>query len=296
MKERVLICCLARDCGSSIKQNIPRIEKLRNHFSYSEVLIIENDSKDDSKELLLKWEKECNNVNVISFNNHTITYPNKTDDNLFPGTSLYRITKMAFYRNIYLKWLSGKENKFDLLVILDIDIKWFSIEGFLQAINEAPKDWGAIFSNGYTDTKFFKKVVHYMYHDVYAFLDFIPTGKPYSTSKNMFENKKLLSKKLLKNDFIPVVSAFGGIGIYKIEAISGLEYKSELNHDKFIEAVCEHIPLNLEIIKRGYSNYISSKMKVYYGKSEIKMILRNILPLRFFKILVLITTFKKLKG
>lgn len=295
MKEKVLICCLARDCATSIVHNIPKIEKLRKHFSYSEVLVVENDSKDNSKEVLLKWEKECKNVNLISFNNFTVTYPDKTEENLFPGTSLHRITKMAFYRNMYLKWLSEKENQFDLLIILDIDVKWFSIDGVLQSINEAPEGWGAIFSNGYTDTKIFNKAVHYMYHDVYAFLDYVPTGKPFSTTKAMFENKKLLSRKLFKNNFLPVISAFSGIGVYKIEAIVGLKYKAELNHDKYIEAVCEHIPLNLEIVKRGYTNYISSKMKVYYGSSDIKMVIRNILSLRLFKILVLMTTFKRLK-
>jgi hypothetical protein len=291
----VLICCLARDCEKAILDNIPRIEQLRKYFKYSEVFIVENDSKDKTTEILDYWQKEYNGVYINSFFTSSLTLPYKSNEHPYPGSSLYRITKLALYRNMYLDWLEKNKDKFDLLIVIDADIKFFSIKGVVKAILKAPLDWGGIFANGYTDVKFFRWRIYTMFHDMYAYLEELPDGKPYQTIKKLFDKKKLMKSKLRKREFLPVISAFGGIGIYKINAINGLRYTAEPNGDKYIEAVCEHIPFNIEIIKRGYSNYVNSKMYVYYGISDFKIVLRNLLPLKLFKFICILLTFKKLK-
>jgi len=296
INERILICCLARDCARSILDNIPRINELRKQFISSEVLVIENDSMDSTKEVLLSWQEKGSGININSFDNFSTTYHSKSIVNPFPGTSLYRIEKMAFYRNMYLDWLETNKSRFDVLILIDIDIEWFSIDGVVNTIMQAPPGWGGIFANGYTDTKCAKLVIYTMFHDMYAYLDELPKAKPYLTLKKLFENKKLMNSKLKENDFLSVASAFGGIGIYKVEAIEGLRYTAEPNEDKYMEAICEHIPLNISVIKRGYNNYISSQMKVYYGSSDVKIVLRNLLPLWLFKTVCLILTFRTLKA
>ena len=53
----VVICALARDCSGALANNIPRIQELREFFADSEVIVIENDSKDNTKEVLASWHQ-----------------------------------------------------------------------------------------------------------------------------------------------------------------------------------------------------------------------------------------------
>jgi hypothetical protein len=203
---------------------------------------------------------------------------------------------MSICRNKYLDWIKNDRKTFDYVLMIDIDVEDFSVKGILESIEAAPSDWGGLFANGYTDSKVGGFKFYKIFHDVYAFLDKMPSSKPYLTFAQMFRNSKLINKKLRENAYIPVVSGFGGLGIYKFEAIMNLQYESINNEDILMEAVCEHIPFNISVINRGYQNYICEKMKVYYGESKNLMVLRNLLPLPIFKFLAFMITFKKLKA
>lgn len=299
MEERlpysVVICALARDCESSLRKNIPRIEALRQRFERSAVIVIENDSKDQTKELLFGWQKASAAVNIISEDLNTVTIPQATAANSYPGTSLYRIGKMASYRNKYLQWIESQEEAYDLVMMVDIDVPDFSIEGVYDSIRNAPQGWGALFANGYTDTRVLGKPVYTMYYDMYAYMESWPREKPYVTYGKLFDEKKKMNRKLETRNYVPVLSAFGGIGIYRAEAIAGLRYEAVANGDPYLEALCEHVPFNKSVADRGFQSYICSDMKVYYGASENLIVLRNNVPVWLFKALCLVVKGRKLK-
>jgi hypothetical protein len=50
--QNIVIAALARDCEDSLRINIPVIEELRTKFLWSQVVVVENDSIDGTKELL----------------------------------------------------------------------------------------------------------------------------------------------------------------------------------------------------------------------------------------------------
>jgi glycosyltransferase involved in cell wall biosynthesis len=291
----VAICALARDCEAELKNNIPQIENLRQLFKSSVVVVVENDSKDETKSVLANWAAISKNVSVISNDYDTLTIPKPSEEITHPETSMHRIEKMAFYRNIYLNWIEQQSQNFDLIIMLDIDVLSFSVEGVQKAIISAPNNWGGIFANGYTDTKIFGRKVYSMFHDMYAYIEILPSNKPYLTVAKLFSQKKLMNKRLSEKEYLPVVSSFGGMGIYKFNAIKGLRYKAERNEDKYMEAVCEHITFNMAMISRGYHAFICRSLNVYYGKSQPLIALRNIMPLYMFKALCLLVKFKKLK-
>ncbi|MCX2485259.1 hypothetical protein [Pedobacter sp. MR2016-24] len=295
INKSVVICALARDCEDALHKNIPAVEELRGRFVRSSVVIVENDSVDSTKAILNNWSLTHSNVEIISKDYSTLTLPAPTTDNPYPGTSMDRIEKMAFYRNIYLDWIFSHNKNFDLVIVIDIDIKSFNVTEVVTSILRAPEKWGGIFANGYTDTRIFSKVIYKMYHDMFAFCEEFPTNKPYFTFGEFFKQKKNMNSKLSKNKFLPVLSAFGGIGIYKFEAIDGLRYKTVENGDQYLQAVCEHVLFNLDIIKRDYQCFISRDMNVYYGESEKLIVLRNLIPLWLFKMLCLLVKFRKLK-
>jgi hypothetical protein len=77
--KNLLIAALARNCEDSLKVNIPLIEKLRAQFTWSEVVVVENDSIDGTKDLLNDWKINCTNVTIISNDYGTKTIPDKSD-------------------------------------------------------------------------------------------------------------------------------------------------------------------------------------------------------------------------
>lgn len=296
LPESIVICALARDCADSLIANIPRIESLRKHFLYSEVIVIENDSKDNTKEVLVEWQNNFTGVNLISEDYDTETFLQKNSSNPNPGTSIYRIQKMAAYRNMYMDWIAQRNRQFDYVMMIDIDVADFSIQGIMDSLANAPKDWAGIFANGYTNTNLFGTRVYRVYHDLYALLIKKPAGLPFITFPQMFRNSKEINGKMAKTPYLPVISAFGGLGIYKYDLVFNLKYKCIENKDHSIEAVCEHIPFNMEVCSNAAQNYIARNMEVYYGETNKLMVLRNLLPLKLFKLLALLVTFKKLKA
>src|SRR6476660_10319951 len=120
INKNIVIAALARDCEDSLRNNIPLIEELRNHFSWSAVVVVENDSVDGTKSLLAEWKANFKDVTIISNDFGTKTIPNKKDVEVDPWTSFGRIEKMARYRNLYLEHISQIVHPIDLVVIIDI--------------------------------------------------------------------------------------------------------------------------------------------------------------------------------
>jgi hypothetical protein len=51
----VVSAALARDCAPALRQNIPRIERLRKYFASGTVILVENVSIDDTNNILENW-------------------------------------------------------------------------------------------------------------------------------------------------------------------------------------------------------------------------------------------------
>ncbi|OMQ09848.1 hypothetical protein [[Flexibacter] sp. ATCC 35103] len=261
--KNVVIAILARDCGESLINNIPLVEELRNKFIWSKVIVVENDSIDGTKEILSDWESTSDGVKIISQDFGTKTIPDQTAEIASPTTSYYRIEKMAFYRNIYLDYISTLQHDIDYVIIIDIDIKWFSIDGLVNSMVEMRDNWGGIFSNGITKGKIWG-VTSKIYYDIFAICEY-PLKDVFSfTEKSLDKSFKTINKNIKSNKFYSLISAFSGIGIYKYEAIKNLRYTVVKNSVNSNEAICEHIPFNNEIIKAGYRNYISRDFSVIY--------------------------------
>ena len=54
----VAIALLARDCGETLEKNISMVETIGGLFRSYKVIIYENDSKDNTKEILSRCRKE----------------------------------------------------------------------------------------------------------------------------------------------------------------------------------------------------------------------------------------------
>lgn len=287
-KQNIVIAALARDCESQLLKNISRLEKLRTYFEWSFVVVVENDSKDRTKELLNEWQKNNEFVKIISKDFGTVTIPDKDQSNPIPGISLHRIEKMVNYRNYYVDFIKSIDHHIDYLIVVDLDLTYFSVKGILKSIKDASNDWGSLFAYGITRYKLFNILpISKLYYDIYALCEYPLSYPKYFCNQELEVKYKSFQKKIKKEQrYYSVISAFGGIGIYKYSIIKDLEYKVVRDENNPSQAICEHIPFNIEVIKSGYRNYISKELLAVSGKHSIGAILSILLPTSIFNIFI----------
>ena len=254
---RIIVGILARDCKDAVMQNRPEIQKLCACFGDYYIVIVENDSIDGTKEVLAKWRDEDPKVVLDTFDG----IRERTE-----GKSVSRIARMVSLRNRLLDDIRELPPS-DYIVFIDIDLYAFRSEGIVQGILSAPKDWGALLANGRNMLPNHKHLR--LQYDTYALLKDTETWKDVterSLSKyNQTKKGLYFDKRVQRNAFYPVASAFGGIGVYKYEAIKDINYQVVTLQENKSVALCEHIPFHNQIKDKGYKLYLSRSMQTNYG-------------------------------
>jgi hypothetical protein len=291
--KNIVIAALARDCENSLKTNIPLIERVREQFVWSTVVVVENDSVDGTKNLLNCWKMNSSNVTIISNDFGTKTIPDKGDVEVDPWTSYQRIEKMTGYRNLYVDHIKEIDHQVDLVIVIDIDIIEISVSGLVEVINSFDDTTGAIFSNG-VSVKRVPFGLSKIYYDIFAVWEYPSSGVFTHTPNSLARTFKSINKNLKKSPFYKVISAFGGVGVYNYNAIKDLHYKTVSNPLDKRQAICEHIPFNQEIISRGFNNFIARDFQVIYQRHSWILIVKLVLPIKVFNILhPILLKFKK---
>ncbi|MBU0467606.1 MAG: glycosyltransferase family 69 protein [Candidatus Omnitrophica bacterium] len=257
---RVAICAIVRDCEKSLKKNIPVINKLKSCFRESHIVVVENDSNDGTKDLLLKWSQSVENVHVISEDIGSQNMP-EVEGNVPPWFACHRIKLMASYRNKYMEFIDKSNWELDYVIVVDLDFRHLSIDGISNSFGQ-DINWDAITSNGKIKDKY-----GYKYYDTYAFREIGDTSV--QTEESIYTYQNLLSDLDIGMIMFRVSSAFNGLAIYKAEAIKGLKYRCELNDDLKVESVCEHVTLHQDMASRGNDLiYVNPSQLVYYKSLE----------------------------
>lgn len=277
--KEIVIGLLARDCKESLLRNIPRVEAIGEAFGDWHVIIYENDSRDGTTEALQQWARSNPHVIAICETTHQDTIPKKTARSPFPAKSVYRIERMARFRNRVLDEVKARFTP-DIFCFIDIDVESFDPQNVIDAVEHAPADWGAIFASGHF---LFRKsngdiVRPHFQYDSYAFVpnnvdpmltgDWIIQHNFHNVTSWMFD------QMVQRNDYLSCNSAFNGIGFYQWEAISDLRYGVTQTQElkKYNACFCEHVPFNYEIRERGYKVYVAKKMEVTYYHKKYTLI------------------------
>lgn len=262
------ICILARDCEAGCNRNIPKIEELRSYFGQSYVVVIENDSKDSTKSILVNWQNKSSNIILCSENTNQVTIPSQSKNCLYPGTSCSRIEKMASFRNKYLHILNDKNLVTDYIIVIDIDLDDFSVEGIIDSINNAPKDWTGLFAYGIQYWGIGNKILFKKYYDNFAYVPKNSISLAFTYEQRLKNIDKIDRNFKFGKKFFPCISAFGGIGVYKYEHLISKKYECKENKISLTdEAICEHISVN---IGKTEHNYICKNMLALYEKYNFK--------------------------
>ena len=256
--KKAAIVFLMRDCENSLPEFLGKIEQLRSYFYYSQVYIVENNSKDSTRCLLEKYQSSFPSVMLKTFDNPEFD-------------RLSRIEKMVVLRNSCLDMIKASRYVPDYYIVVDGDLD-FEAVSVMRAIQNAPSDWVALFANG----RYFLKVgslrIPVLYYDLYAYLplDDIFGAGDCLTQREMIELRKNIQKALHSSLYVKCKSAFGGVAVYRYDVIGESRYSVEINsRSQEFEHLCEHIPFNREISGKG-KLYICRDLKVYYEPITVK--------------------------
>lgn len=295
---KVIICGVVKNVELVIDKNIKYAIETGNLFEKFKIIIYENNSTDNTKDLLHSYDNNknikiiCENIenNDKKQNNKIWTYTEVTGSD-----HPCRIEHICNARNKLLEEINKPEyDEYTHVIVIDFDSNGWDIKGVLNSFMTEDK-WDAIFANSSE------------YYDYYALrIPVFPFGP--EIIGEFFWN---LPNYRFTNELVPVYSAFNGIGIYKKDIFKTFKYDFVANDDvkkfyrkyihdniitdltkKNIESackkfpygykdelsgifwksnsgykgivVCEHVPLHFALYNNGYKLFINPNMIYYY--------------------------------
>jgi hypothetical protein len=270
-RSSVCICALARDCAPALANNLPLLDRLCARFDKAQVIIVENDSKDESKAVLRAWAGARSHIKLLLDDFGTKRVPDTESTTYNPSYSRFRVENLAFHRNRCLD-LAASLPGLEYLIVVDIDLQRIDIDGIAHAFGQTVP-WDAQFANGrYSDP--WRPQLRDFYFDTYALWEL-------GDSETQTERKIACYQQTLQPlrkgmPLLAVQSAFGGLGIYRWDAIRGHRYGVEQNRsDGRVEVICEHAFIHRRMIDAGHNRlFINPSMLVYYNEPRSAMALR----------------------
>lgn len=228
---KMVIGGCARNCGGFLPKILKKIKEITKLCSDYQIIIYENDSTDNTLKLLNNFKNNNQNVTIITEKNISEKIPKRTH-------------RIAYARNKIIEeiYKQNFDQKYDYFMNLDLDdininMDINSIKKFLNS----DLDWDV----GTANNK--------RYYDYWALRT--PKSNINCWNNGPCTNNKIdlgqwfdsfSGSKIDKNNKpIKVLSAFGGLGIYKIKSIKNCKYDGvERNPSKkgtFKDEECEHV-------------------------------------------------------
>lgn len=242
-------------------------------FKDYRVVIFENDSVDGTKGILSAWQaSNSEKVHcIMQDTDHSRTIPKKGEVPGNPFFSERRILKMATYRNRYLDYIEQNGWKPDYLIVVDLDVETLFADAILSSFKN-DIGWDAVTALGYSTSPQLRR----RYHDTYIFQEWEHRGEP-QTEEYMNAMSKKYSRLKPGDPWVRVASAFGGLAIYRYEAVKGLRYQVLPNKDDSVTVYGEHYSLYTQMMDRGYDKfYLNPSMYLKYQRVTPRIIFNSI--------------------
>jgi len=243
-KSIVFVGC-ARNCVAKVEASLNTLTALGSLFSSYKIIIFENDSNDGTDNILKNYAAS-GMINLIKIDNLDFSLPMRTQ-------------RLSFARNLLLGQVKNLAP--DYFCVADLDGVLgsnFDVDGFISNF-KLDECWDAVFS---ANANF--------YYDVWALRhpDLCPSDymkrmdslNPVLGMENVFNLclRNLSGVKFTNmSGWLPVDSAFGGIGLYKTQSFKHSSYWGYANGE-----VCEHVAFHEKAKAAGMSLYINPEFVV----------------------------------
>ena len=238
MSRSAVIACCARSCAPHLPRALANIETIAAAYGDAAVVFVENDSEDETAQILARWCETRPGAQLIRLPGLSARIPARTE-------------RLAACRNACMDAIAGSPMKArDHLWVIDAD-----------EVNERPldgadvaraRDWldqhadaAAVFCNATP-----------IYYDILALRhpDWCPDdywaevrrrgpglGKAEAQKRYCFDRQIPIPRD---GEPIEVVSAFGGLGLYRLRDALQARY---VGRDGEGQETCEHVAFNREV-------------------------------------------------
>lgn len=226
INENVLICGVIKNAEKYISKNINLAIETGKLFLNYQIIVYENNSTDETKNILKKYENN-ENIHIICENldNDTI----KQHSRIWAYTEITgsdhpcRIEQISNARNKVIEYIN--KQKFELysyVIWIDMDSEGWELDGIVDSFNKK-NEWDVVYANGIN--KYNNK-----YYDMYALRTSDYMFGPELVGEYFWKNLKTFML-VPNNDLVSVYSAFGGIGIYKKNIFNKYKFDCIVNKD-----------------------------------------------------------------
>ena len=247
---KVVICSLLRDVEPKMDLIQKRCERVGSMFKDYRIVIVENDSSDNTRQKLFEWRNKNPRVNILGCgeNNNVgrCTLPHaktKTESHL---VTKKRIEKMSYLRNLYLDYIRENFGDFDFTIIWDMDvIGTIYLDGIADSVGQMTFPQSEyLHANAMCAYGIYKWGLLKLYYDTYAHQDF---GDNFHINlKTVHDVKKGLGIPFRDlGSPQPVKSCFGGFTLYRTKVLINQETNYDPPSEENID--CEHVTLHRKI-------------------------------------------------
>jgi hypothetical protein len=254
MNQSAIFCGVVRNGGSALQPSLDALDSVREVFARSKFIVVTNDNSDGTDDVLSKWQRKLS-LNV------TIHADGLID--AFPD----RVDRICAARNIYMAEVHGElvVKPWDYVIVADLDGPNQNLDAvWFRNLSDIQFQWNALFANQsgpYYDL-FALRHQDWCPGDCWAEVDDIlpPLIRRIPVLRGL--HRRRLARRLIaprqhlippSHEPIAVASAFGGLGIYRANAVIGCWYGSRTRGGK---PVCEHVVFNRKVRKNGGKMYI----------------------------------------
>ncbi|MDD4157763.1 MAG: hypothetical protein PHY08_14465, partial [Candidatus Cloacimonetes bacterium] len=218
-QEKVLIAGVGKDIAFALPYMIPKIESLGTQFADYRVIIYQNNSVDNTEQLLLEWAYKNSKIIIVTETLSEEALYMRTKAHTLKDNAPCRMELIAHGRNEVLKRSWAQEfDGYSYLIMSDLDftVGW-EVAGVLSCFTY-DEPWDAMTANGVRGHDNY-------YYDRYAFRDATHPFGPDILRRFFWKDLEQNPLKFASQDPLHrVYSAFGGIAVYRREALKGCWY------------------------------------------------------------------------
>jgi hypothetical protein len=246
--KKAVVVGLARDASETIRNDVATISSALRRFEELHWLVIESDSRDDTRQILRTLEAETARFRAISLGVLQDALPKRTE-------------RIAHCRNRYLDEIERNPlyQDLDYVVVADLD-------GLNDSLTEAAiqscwdrDDWDVCTANQrgpYFDVWALRHR-DWSPNDCWSEYEFLLIHNPTARGTKHAAVYSRMVRIDEDSDWIEVDSAFGGFAVYRRHALSGVRY---VGLDEFGRETCEHVSLHEQIRSKGHRILINPKL------------------------------------
>jgi hypothetical protein len=241
-RSSVVFVGMARQIGEILPVTIARLERIGSRFSSWSAVVVENDSTDDTKEVLRDWQQRSNGRVLADCRDLGREH--------LHGFESTRVERYAEYRNRYLELAKAEFGEADYVVAVDMD-PWggYSSDGVMHSVYELS---GNVQAGCMASTSIYRASTDsgkltWAHYDLWAL-------RIYGAAVR-FEPWQPLWLPPPGASPIPVVSAFGALATYKAEAFFNARYRS-------IDGDIEHVGFHLDMASQGWGIFLNPASRV----------------------------------